>query len=165
MKNLYTLLTFSALFFTNLIFAQATANFTASVTIIQPIGITTTSNMNFANVDARNGGLITLSPNNTRNSYGDVKLADDGSISAASFEVTGEQGYTYTVTVPSDDYVLSNGSESIIINDFTTDFKSDNALAAGSQTINVGATLEVNPNQTPGNYVSQGGLDVTVNYN
>ncbi|HSM62881.1 MAG TPA: DUF4402 domain-containing protein [Gillisia sp.] len=165
MKNLYILLTFSALCFTNIIFAQATANFTASVTIIQPIGITTTSDMNFANVDAKNGGTITLTPNSTRTSTGDLELAEGGSISAASFEVTGEPGLTYAVTVPNNDYVLSNGSESIIINNFTTDFNSDNALATGSQTINVGASLEVNPNQTPGNYVSQGGLNVTVNYN
>lgn len=165
MKNTYTLLTIFCCCFTNFLFAQATANFTASVTIIQPIGITTTSDMSFANVDAKNGGKITLSPNSTRTSSGDVELTDGGSISAASFEVTGEAGLTYAVTLPSDNYVLSNGSESIIINNFTTDFNSDNAFAGSSQTINVGATLEVNPNQTPGNYVSQGGLNVTVNYN
>ena len=39
---------------------SATANFTASATIIQPITITTTSDMNFANIDAKNGGQIIL---------------------------------------------------------------------------------------------------------
>lgn len=165
MKNIQLLITIFTLCFTNIIFAQATANFTASVTIIQPIEITTTSDMNFAYVDAKNGGIVTLSTNSIRTSTGDLELAEGGSISAASFEVTGEPGLTYAVTVPNNDYVLSNGSESIIIKHFTTDFNSDNALATASQTINIGASLEVNPNQTPGNYVSQAGLNVTVNYN
>ncbi len=165
MKNLYILLTFSALCFSSMSFAQATATFSASVTIIQPIGITTTSDLKFANVDAKNGGEVTLSPNSTRTTSGEVQLSDSGIVSAASFEITGEPGYAFAVTLPGDNYVLSNGSETMEINNFTTDFNSDNALAAGSQTIHVGATLKVNPNQTPGTYVNQGGFNVTVNYN
>ncbi len=165
MKNIRTFIGILILCFSSSIFAQATASFNASVTIIQPIGITTTSDLKFANVDAKNGGEITLSPNNTRTTSGDVELADGGTVSAASFEITGQPGYTYAVTLPSDSYVLSNGSESIEINNFTTDFNSDNSIAIGTQTINVGATLKVNPNQTPGNYVNQGGFNVTVNYN
>tara|TARA_R100000935_G_C2830171_1_gene164586 strand:+ start:713 stop:1159 length:447 start_codon:yes stop_codon:yes gene_type:complete len=146
-------------------FAQATATFNASVTIIQPIGITTTSDLKFANVDAKNGGDVTLSPNSIRSTSGEVELSDGGIVSAASFEITGESGYTYALTLPSDNYILSNGSETMEINNFTTDYNSDNVLASGSQTINVGATLKVNPNQTPGTYVNQGGFNVTVNYN
>jgi len=165
MRNVNTLLAILAFGFSNIIIAQATATFNASVTIIQPIGITTTSDLSFANVDAKNGGDITLTPNSTRTSSGDVTLAEGGNVSAASFEITGEPGYTYSVTLPSDNYVLTNGSETIEINNFTTDFNSNKALAEGSQTVNVGATLKVNPNQTPGNYVNQGGFNVTVNYN
>ncbi len=165
MKNIYLLLTIIALCFTNIIFAQATANFSASVTIIQPIGITTISNLSFSNVDAKNGGEVTLTPNSTRTTNGDVELAEGGNVSAASFEITGESGYTFAVTLPSDNYVLSNGNETIEINNFTSDFNNETALADGSQIINVGATLKINPNQTPGNYVNQGGFNVAVNYN
>ncbi len=165
MKNVQTFIGILILCFSTSIFAQATASFNASVTIIQPIGITTTSDLKFANVDAKNGGDVTLSPNSTRSTSGEVELAEGGAVSAASFEVTGEPGYTYSVTLPGDNYVLSNGSETMEINNFTSDFNSENALAVGSQTINVGATLKVNPNQTPGNYVNQGGFNVTVNYN
>ncbi|CAM4139543.1 DUF4402 domain-containing protein [Gillisia hiemivivida] len=165
MKNIHTLIGILTLCFSSMSFAQATATFNASVTIIQPIGITTTSDLKFANVDAKNGGEITLSPNSTRTTSGDVALSDGGIVSAASFEITGESGYTYAVSLPGDNYVLSNGSETMEINNFTTDFNSDNTLTAGSQKINVGATLKVNPNQTPGNYVNQGGFNVTVNYN
>ena len=165
MKNIKTFIGILILCFSSTVFAQATASFNASVTIIQPIGITTTSDLKFANVDAKNGGDVTLTPNSTRTTSGEVELAEGGTVSAASFEITGEPGYTYGVTLPGDNYVLSNGSETMEINNFTSDFNSENALAVGSQTINVGATLKVNPNQTPGNYVNQGGFNVTVNYN
>ncbi len=165
MKNLYILTAFIVLCSTNITFAQATATFNASVTIIQPIGITTTSDLKFANVDAKNGGDVTLSPNSIRTTSGEVELSDGGIVSAASFEITGESGYTYAVTLPSDNYILSNGSETMEINNFTTDYNSDNVLASGSQIINVGATLKVKPNQTPGTYMNQGGFNVTVNYN
>ena len=165
MKNIKTIIGILFLCFSSAVFAQATATFNASVTIIQPIGITTTSDLSFANVDARNGGNITLTPSSTRSSTGEVALEEGGVVSAASFKITGEPGYTYSVTLPSDNYVLSNGSETIEINNFTSDFNNNTALADGSQIINVGATLKVNPNQTPGTYVSQGGYTVAVNYN
>lgn len=165
MKTIYLLIGILFLGFSNILYAQTTANFNASVTIIQPIAITTISDLSFANVDAKNGGNVTLSPNSERTTTGGVELADGGNVSAATFEITGESGYTFAVTLPADNYVLTNGSESIIINNFTTDFNSGNSIAAGSQTIKVGATLNINPNQTPGKYVSQGGFNVAVNYN
>ncbi len=165
MKNINILLIIITLCFTSIIFAQATATFNASATIIQPIGITTTSDLSFANLDAKNGGAVTLTPDNFRISEGNVDLAEGGKVSAAAFQITGQSGLTYAISIPSNDYVLTNGSESMIINNFTTDARGDNAMADGSQTIHIGATLNVNPNQTPGNYVSPAGFNVTVNYN
>lgn len=54
--------------------ASATANFTASATIIQPITLTTTSNMNFASIDAKIGGQIILTPDKACTSSGGVVL-------------------------------------------------------------------------------------------
>ena len=145
--------------------AQATANFTASVTIIQPIGITNTANMNFASLDAKSGGTIILNPDNTRISQGGVELADGNTVSAATFEVTGQEGYTYSITLPNSNQVLTNGTDDIIIRDFTSSLKNEGSLAGSSQTLRVGASLDINPNQTPGNYTSPGGFNITVNYN
>ena len=145
--------------------AQATATFTASVTIIEPVGITTTSEMNFASVDARTGGEVVLTPDHERRTSGAVELADGGTVSAATFEVTGESGLTYTLSLPKEEYTLTNGSESIIIRDFTSSNDGTGLLAGGVQRVSVGATLDVAPNQTPGYYTSQHPLSVTVNYN
>jgi hypothetical protein len=145
--------------------AQATATFTASVTIIQPIGITNTANMNFANLDAKSGGAVILGPDNTRKSQGGVELADGNTVSAATFEVTGQAGYTYSITLPNSDHVLTNGTDNIIIRDFTSSLINEGSLALGSQTLRVGASLDINPNQTPGIYTSPGGFNISVNYN
>lgn len=145
--------------------AQASASFTASVTIIQPIGITTTSNMNFASIDARNGGTITLSPDNLRITTGGVTLKDEIKLSAATFLVTGEQDFAFSIGLPANEYILTNGRENLIIKDFTSSLTDSESLNSGSKTVSVGATLDVNPNQEPGIYTCTGPLDVTVNYN
>jgi hypothetical protein len=165
MKRLLLIFSFIILSFSFDGMAQATANFTASVTIIQPIGITNTANMNFANLDARSGGAVVLGPDSTQISQGRVELTGANTVSAATFELTGQAGYTYSITLPTSYQVLTNGIDDIIIRDFTSSLKDEGALADGSQTLRVGASLDINPNQPPGNYTSPGGFNITVNYN
>ncbi|MGB7841955.1 MAG: DUF4402 domain-containing protein, partial [Salinimicrobium sp.] len=117
---------------------SATASFTASATIIKPIGITTTSNMNFAGIDAKSGGTITLTPENTRITSGGVALANGSMVSAAAFEVTGEPGFAFSISLPQEDYVLSNGNESMVIKEFTSSSIEGGSLAGGSKTVRVG---------------------------
>lgn len=151
--------------FSSICFGQAAANFTASVTIIQPVGITTTTNMNFAKLDAKSGGEVILTPKSTRITSGAIELAKGGQVAAATFEVTGQAGFTFAITLPEDQYVLSNGRDNIIVKDFKSDLGATGLLDQGSQRIQVGATLVVASNQTPGIYRSQSPLIVTVNYN
>lgn len=144
--------------------ASATANFTASATIIQPIGVTSTSNMQFANIDAKNGGAVILTPESTRITHGDLELADGGNVSAATFEVTGQSGFAFGISLPKGTYRLSSGGESMQLQDFTTNYNGS-SLNANATTIKVGASLIVNPNQQPGDYKTNEELQVTVNYN
>jgi len=144
--------------------ASATANFSASATIIQPIGISTTAHMNFANIDAKSGGAVILSPENTRSANGELELTEGGSVSAAAFKVTGQSGYAFDISLPKGSHQLVNGSESMSIQDFTTNYTGD-GLATHGNTIRVGASLIVNPNQKPGDYKTLSDLQVTVNYN
>lgn len=164
MKKIFAILFFLLLFGTTEGFSQATASFTASVTIIEPIEITTTSNMNFASIDAKNGGAVILNPDNTRSTIGTVELADGAGVSAATFQVKGQRGYTYNISLPEGPHLLTNGTENIVLKDFTQSVGSAD-LADGSQVIRVGATLEVKGKQTPGLYTSPAPIQVTVNYN
>lgn len=145
--------------------AQTSASFTASATIIQPIGITTTADMNFAYLDAQQGGAVILTPENTRISKGGVVLSEEAGVSAATFEVTGEPGVAFSISLPKNEFVLTNGQEDMIIKDFTSSLAGTGSLNEGSNIVKVGATLNVNPNQQPGVYKTSGALNVTVNYN
>ncbi|HSI68937.1 MAG TPA: DUF4402 domain-containing protein [Gillisia sp.] len=144
---------------------SATASFTASATIIQPIGITTTANMNFAHIDAQEGGAVILTPQNTRMTTGGVALAGGEDLSAATFTVTGQPGLAYSIQVPTASYTLTNGIEEMIIENFTSSLGNGGLLAEGKQEFNIGATLKVNAGQTPGYYTSPSPMDVTVIYN
>lgn len=144
---------------------QATANFTASVTIIEPIGITNTSDMNFAAIDAKGGGMVVLTPDNGRFASGGVQLADGTNVSAASFRVSGQQGFSFSVTLPDGEYLLTNGSQNIILKDFTSNLEGAGDLTSRSSEFRVGATVEIQPGQHPGTYKSVGYLPVTVHYN
>jgi len=142
---------------------------TASGTIVVPIAITKTVDMNFGNV-AVNGfaGTVVLAPAGTRTATGGVTLpATSGTIAAAEFTVTGQTGYTYSITLPSTATTVTSGSNNMTVNVFTSNPADGTAvLTGGTQTLKVGATLNVGAGQAAGTYVSAPtGFEVKVNYN
>jgi hypothetical protein len=163
MKNF--LILFFILSGVSLVNAQATATFTASATIIEPIGITTTSNMHFASLDAGSGGSVILSPEDQRLATGGVDLAAGGKVSAAAFQITGQQGFSYSLSLPQGEFLLSSGKDEMVLKDFTSSLKENGSLTGGVAEVKIGASLNVKPNQTPGNYSSLTPMPVTVHYN
>jgi methionine-rich copper-binding protein CopC len=153
------------------VMAQSTASATATATIIAPIAISKTVDMNFGNV-AVDGtvGTAVLAPAGTRSATGGVQLsaATPGTVTAASFAVTGQGVYTYAITLPSGDaYIITDpvSSETMIVNTFTSTPATTGALTAGAQTLLVGATLNAKTTTVAGVYTNATGFDVTVNYN
>lgn len=144
---------------------QATATFMASVTIIEPIGITNTSDMNFSALNAKLGGAVILTPDNDRISSGGVKLADGANVSPATFQITGQRGSSFSISLPKGEHSLTNGVESILLKDFTSNLGDSGEFTNETSEIRVGATLDINSGQKPGNYSSPDPLAVTVNYN
>ena len=149
--------------------ASASANI--CVTIVSPITISKVTDMNFGNVAISStvSGTVVISPAGARIKTGGVTLPlSNGTVTAASFMVRGERNCTYTITLPDINYVLTriSGFETMTVNTFTSSPSETGALSNdGSQTINVGATLNVNNDMTPGIYTNDNGFEVTVNYN
>lgn len=147
--------------------ASATAN--AYATIITPIGISVTTDMNFGTVavDASTAGTVLLATDGTRTAGGGVTLPsfDDGSPTAAEFAVTGEGTYTYAITLPASITLDDGGSNTMTVDNFTSNPSGTGALTAGAQTLLVGATLNVSAGQAAGSYSNTTDLTVTVNYN
>ncbi|NLR80213.1 DUF4402 domain-containing protein [Chitinophaga eiseniae] len=149
--------------------AQETASATATATIVTPISITKTVDMNFGNVAVQSttGGTVVLTPAGVRSSTAGVTLPSTatGTVTAASFTVNGTGNYTYAITLPSSALTITSGSNTMTVTNFTSTPSGTGTLTAGTQTLNVGATLNVTAAQPAGTYVSGTPFNVTVNYN
>ena len=147
--------------------AQVTGTATGSATIITPIAIANAGNMNFGSIAvSANPGTVVLSTAAVRTASGGVTLpAVTGSVTTAKFTVTGLGSSTYSISLPAS-YIISDGaSHNMTVNNFVSDPSGTGALTGGTQTINVGATLNVLGSQTAGTYTNASGFNVTVNYN
>ena len=165
MKKLFVVL-FAILAFSTEIFAQVSQTALASATIITPIAIAWGSDMNFGNVASSvNPGSVTLTPAGARSTLGGVTLpATTGTVTAASFTVTGEAGFTYVITLPAS-VIISSGGNNMTVDNFTSTPSGTGTLTAGTSTLTVGARLNVLANQPAGAYISGTPFTVTVNYN
>jgi hypothetical protein len=154
-----------------LAFAQRSASATASVTatIITPIGINKTTDMNFGNIIAgSSSGTVSLDPAGIRSVTTGITLpAAPGTVTAATFQVTGQGNSTYTITLPTSAYEITrtSGSGTMEISNFTSSPSGSGTLISGTQIISVGATLTVGADQPVGVYTGETGFNVTVNYN
>jgi hypothetical protein len=170
MKNMKKLLVLAivVLGFAASSFAQVSATATATGTIVSPIAITKAQDLNFGNVAvSATPGTVVLAPDASRSITGGVTLpAVSGTVTAAHFDVTGTPSYTYAITLPSTSTTVSSGTDNMVVDNFTSFPATTGTLdALGVQTVNVGATLNVDASQAPGTYTSAVPFEVTVNYN
>jgi hypothetical protein len=170
MKLMKRLISFAIIFagITTAALAQVSATATATATIVGPIGITNTANMNFGNVAVSNvAGTVVMTPAAVRSVTGGCTLpAITGTVAAGAFNVTGAASYTYAITLPAAATTITSGANTMTVNTWTSNPSGTGTLSAGgSQALTVGATLNVGASQAAGTYVSGTPFTVTVNYN
>jgi hypothetical protein len=151
------------------IFGQATA--TATATIVTPITIANAgTNLSFGNVipSATLAGTVVVAPDGTpayTNVTATATPSATAAVTAAAFTVTGTPGATYSITLPSADVTLTGPFGTMVANAFTSSPTPTGALnVGGTQSLTVGARLNVGINQAAGTYISAP-FTVTVNYN
>jgi hypothetical protein len=147
--------------------AQVTASASTAANIVGPIAISKTVDMNFGNlaVSPTVAGTVVLAPNSSRTQTGGVVLpVITGTVTAATFAVSGEAGTTYSITLPGS-ITLFSGANMMTVNNFTSTPTPTGSLATGTENVNVGATLNVAAGQASGLYTNASDLIVTVNYN
>lgn len=150
------------------VMAQETATATATARIVTPISITKTVDMNFGNVAVQSAtaGTVVMTPAGVRSTTGGTTLpVTAGTVTAASFTIAGESGYTYAITLPVSALTITSSSNTMTVSSFTSSPSSTGTLTGGSQTLTVGATLNVGAGQAAGTYASGTPFNVTVNYN
>ena len=169
MKNLITLIAAIVLVagLSTTVNAQVTGTATGSATIIAPIAIANAGNMNFGSIAVSTAaGTVVLSPASARSITGGVTLpAVTGTVAAAQFTVTGLGSSTYSILLPSTYSISDGASHNMTVNAFTSDPSGTGTLTSGTQTIKVGATLNVTGSQAAGTYTNATGFPVIVNYN
>ncbi|WP_029033282.1 DUF4402 domain-containing protein [Salinimicrobium terrae] len=156
---------FSLLFSTQ-VFAQtsAAATVTSRVTIIDPIKIDKTVDLDFGNViSAYNPGTVILTPEGSRVANGvQISSSFPGTVNPAEAIVT-HGNNNYSITFP-ESFVLFNSDnpdQQLIIDQFTVE--PEEGLI--SDIIKIGARLNLEANQASGFYTNSSGFNVTVTYN
>jgi hypothetical protein len=167
MNNITKSFTLLLVGFSANMFAQTTATAIAMVNIVTPIGITKSVDMVFGNVaTTAASGTVVLGPDGTRTPSGSVTLpAMAGTVTAATFTVTGAGNYTYTITLPAAPITLAGATAGVTVGSFVSNPSTTGKLVAGTQTVNVGATLNIPVSTAAGTYTNAAGLSVSVNYN
>ena len=148
--------------------AQVTGSANIMATIVSPIGIDKSVDLDFGNVaGGSNPGTVVVTPSGTRSKTGGVTLPGAaGSVAAAAFIVTGVPNVTYSITLPYDPLPITCSGNSMTVGLFSSDPAGIGYLGpGGSQELHIGATLNVAALQPIGLYSSQAPFNVTVNYN
>jgi spore coat protein U-like protein len=150
----------------------ATINATSSSTVVTPISITKAADLAFGSfASGSSSGTVTISPDGSRTLGGGALGVgtQSGTTTAAQFTVTGQSGFTYSISVSGT--ALTSGSDNMAFTPIsaltasaiTTGTVSSGTLTGGTQSIYVGGSLTVAANQAPGTY--SGTVTATVDYN
>jgi hypothetical protein len=126
--------------------------------------VTNTRALSYGRFVANTGGTILMSTAGVRSTTGGVVLMNGGTITSASFSLTesgaGKALNFTNITLPGT-ATMTSGANTMTLSNFVSD-PPNTVLGTGKTIVLVGATLNVAPNQAPGNY--SGNFSVTVNY-
>lgn len=135
-------------------------------TTLLGISVINNQGLSFGKFAAASAGSVTISPTGVRSATGGVVLLSSDGGAAAQFTVSGDSSLTYDIILPADSVVslTAAGGQTMPVRAFASSPSGTGQLGiGGSQTLHVGATLDVGSGQTPGAYT--GSFEVTVNYN
>ncbi len=146
----------------------STATAGIGVTISTPISVSKSVNMSFSNVtvSTSQGGSVVLDPNGKESASGGISINNAEGGVPASFTVSGQGGYAYSVNLPNTPVSMDDESANALnITNFTSSPEVSGQTQAGTQTINVGATLNLQKAEETGEYDAEIPFDIRVNYN
>jgi len=130
----------------------ATATGNANAQIITALSIAEATQLDFGMIAAgTNADTVQLSAAGVRTAGSNLQVA--GVAAAAAFTVTGQGNLPYNITLPTLITVtLSGGGATMDVDGFASTPSGNGTLSAGTQTVNVGATLHVGASQAVGTY-------------
>jgi len=165
MKKITLLSAIAMIAFTVNSFAQS-ATGSSTTTVIAPLTITAGTDLAFGNVtEDGSGGTVTITAVTGATATGaDGAQAVDGTVTAGSFDVGGETGNGYSITLPSATTTLTGettGTPSIAVTELNTNIAEGTIDTDG--TFYVGGIITLAADQPADIY--SGTYTVTVQYN
>ena len=155
--------------------ATASGSFTASAVVVKPLTITSATALSFGSFVAGSGGTVTIpsaSPY-TRTSTSlisgagtSLSLVASNAGAVSNITISGIEGTTYTVVLPTVPTTLSTGSggATMTMTNITSNLVglAGTIPANGAQTFQIGGTLSVGADQLSGTYSAT--LPITITY-
>ena len=125
--------------------------------------LTLLNQLEFGTFAVQTGGTVTIDPaNGARSRTGDIWLMGQNAGAPARLVLTHRAGADFSVLLPPDDSaILGKSGASMLLRSFRSSPSATRTVGA-TQTISIGATLVVQPNQSPGAYA--GSFQVTVSF-
>ena len=161
--------------------AQTTATADTLAAVLKPLTLTKASDLNFG-VLLASAGTVAISPvDGTRTGdTGTLSTVNSSSPSRASFNVTGLNATTYSISAPAATVTLANttsATDTLLVtltgvhalSSGTTSSpgaaSSGTLSANGTDTLGVGGSIILAAVTPIGNYTNTAGISITVNYN
>ena len=164
MRNYFLFLLLSLSSLATVAQASASATVNSRATVIDPIQIDKTVDLDFGNIiTAYNPGSVILSPDGSRVAYG-VQISNTipGNVTPAEAVVT-HGNNNYAITLPESFLLYNqvNPNQVLRIDQFTVSPQQGDEM----DIIRIGGTLNLEANQLSGFYTNSSGFNVTVSYN
>lgn len=144
--------------------AQTTAYASIFAEIVSPVGIEKSGDLTFS--------MNTSTQNSIPNALNSLQLIESpGSAAnitqmAASFKITGGMRSTIDILLPSESYSIeTEGASSLVVSKFFNESVEDRSIINDTQTLKIGAILQISEELQTGNYCIQSRFPVTLNYN
>jgi len=144
-------------------FAQSTKTASATATLITPLSISKTTDLDFGTLAATdNAGTAILDYASAVTVSGGTRKIS-GTPTTAVFHVIGEGTNTITISFPTP-INLNAGAATNLSLALTCDKGASTQLISGATDLKFGGTLSVPANTVAGQYTNSTGISVTVNY-
>ncbi|MEE4154820.1 MAG: DUF4402 domain-containing protein [Erythrobacter sp.] len=144
-------------------FAQSVSDGSAGAEIIAPLEIENTADLYFGTIapSTSTDDIVAVGSDGSRK-CGPALVCLTEDHTPATFKVTGEADYAYTITLPTDIVITSASGDTMTVSRFSGS-QDRGELRDGTDSFTVGGTLAVAARQAAGQY--RGAFTVTVEYN
>ncbi|MFO7592971.1 MAG: DUF4402 domain-containing protein [Pseudomonadota bacterium] len=141
----------------------------ATATALSPLGLSETAAMDFGTVaGGSTASTVVLNTSGARSVSGDGEIISSGPGFPGQFQLTGEPGQSYSLSINGPAVLTSASGQQISASNFSHN-SSGVVPLSGSETFQVGGSLNLGPSQPAGSYstMNAGGApySITVNYN